>query len=736
MSKKILSFVLILAIMMSTVIFTGIGANAEETVSWKVGDQPFAVEGGRQDPLVMKASDGKFYDDFIIPTGLDFDGFKFSDTALTSSNNLVFQLNQGANNRKNEDHMTVYGNSGTEYIWMYINEEDENGDNPNAYGGKGTSIKITNTSTKGTTRIDRDGKSVYTNAVRTYDTINCSSYPSLNDIAFSFWVKTTGPATFSMAFYVKDVPNNTDFARKLYTDPVNITEAGEYIITFPIQSFYIGGASFPEIDISTLIIQRPEIFFETTSTVDFYIDNFGIYPIMPNFEKATHTAIATVVDDFSDYSLTSSFKVTSTANANYTWEITNGTSYGTLSINDNNGDKSLVYNATTYCDYNTTNYNDFRAPGNNHIYRTEGINGKIISKDDTLAFHIYASRATKLNIQTNDKNGAYWIASPYYVVPAGESILRVPLSDLTGNASANTNLAQIRKIIIKFQCATPRTNTIGGTAGTFEIDDIAIEPTVVEGDVNGDKFCDLIDVFRLGKIAAGIATTKDKTAIDFYADEKIDLRDITILRRRFLGYTDNLKVTPALRTEESFVEKVNFVIDNWKISTNVTPIMKSFKSVENAPFYYTGTNDTKSYEVKYSSLTTTGNRVFYNSGIVTDYGSDSVLSFWVYTDQSVNLWCQYMDYAHDDSKENKKSLTQCVGKTITIPAGESIVEIPMSECVPSNKEMKYETAYQFLISVSSNSASTKTEGTIYVDSIGFYDKDTTNDIGYIPAVTE
>lgn len=736
MSKKILSFVLILAIMMSTVIFTGMGANAEEAVSWKVGDQPFAVEGGRQDPVLIKAADGEFYDDFIIPTGLNFDGFKFSDTALTSSNNLIFQLNQGANNRKNEDHMTVYGNSGTEYIWMYISEEDENGDNPNAYGGKGTSIKITNTSTKGTTRIDRDGKSVYTNAVRTYDTINCSSYPSLNDIAFSFWVKTTGPATFSMAFYVKDVPNNTDFARKLYTDPVNITEAGEYIITFPIQSFYIGGASFPEIDISTLMIQRPEIFFATTSTVDFYIDNFGVYPIMPNFGKATHSRGAYIKDDFESYEDSTTTAKTVTNSAGYTWAPGNSAA-SAFFVGDHDGGKALYYQTTNYINLargttlTSSNCNSFGESANSYVIRLnlDNTNVNVLGSNATIAIWVKASRASRIVVKTNNNAQSAWVGSDEIRIPAGESIIKVPVSKLI---EQDSKFIYFRKLNIFFTADSPVTGSLGGKNGYFIIDDIAIEPTVVEGDVNGDKLCDLLDAFRLRKIVTGAATTKDKTAIDFYGDEKLDLRDDTVLRGYLLGQIANAHITPALRTEESFAEKTNFVMGSWKMSAAAPAINKDkdFKLLENSPFYYTGTNDTKAYEVKYSSLTTTGNAFFYDGNISTNYGSDSVLSFWVYTDQSVNLTCQYMD------RDTTDKLTQCKGKIITVPAGESIVSIPMSECLPTDKEMKYVTAYQFLIAIRENSSSTKTDGKIYIDSIGFYDKDTTNDIGYIPAVTE
>ena len=46
---------------------------------------------------------------------------------------------------------------------------------------------------------------------------------------------------------------------------------------------------------------------------------------------------------------------------------------------------------------------------------------------------------------------------------------------------------------IEFCCINAKTNTLGGDGGYFVIDDIAIEPTVIIGDVNGDCVMDALD---------------------------------------------------------------------------------------------------------------------------------------------------------------------------------------------------------------------------------------------------
>lgn len=733
MCKKILSYVLMLAIMVSTVCFAGIGASAEEAAAgWQFGDRPFAVEGGRQNPAVINAADGEFYDDFIIPASLVFENFTSASGTATGSG---FQLN-------NSNKTVITNNSGVEYAWLSLSEADENGENPNAYGGVGDAVKVTTGVTNGVTRPTSSTEKAYYNSVRMNGAINCADYPTLEDIAIAFWVKTTGPVQFSMAFWDTSTGST---AQKIYADPVNIAEAGEYIIAFPIQNFYVANTAYSKATgISTFKIQCPEILFKAAGVaageyIDIYFDNIGVYPVMPNFGKATHSRGAVIKDDMNDYVNSETAKQVNVSNEETAgfWKTTNNAA-SSFSAVERDGGKAICYDATNYVytaidgEIPASSVNFMEAPTSpKYTVELTDADGNNLGSNATLAFWVKASRASRILIKTNNNSGSAWLTSEEIRIPAGESIVRIPASQFI---EQDSKFKKFQKLNIYFCCYSPRGTKLGGT---FMIDDIAIEPTKVDGDVNIDKVCDLLDIVRLKKLMAGAVSGVDISGADLYVDSQLNSRDAVVLRKFLLGVSDTPIVKAALIAQESFVE----IVPNSTKWTNKSA--DAIATLESSPYHYSGSEDTKALRVDYSSITNQAAEskgFYYNAGLANPYGSDGVFSFWVRADQSLTLRWNYLDDADyikvvDGVETEQNGLCSVGWYTVTIPAGESIVEIPMQEIQNNNTvtAWEYKRVYQLQIGVMSNSASTKTEGTIYLDSFGFYDKDTTNDI---PAVAE
>lgn len=680
-------------------------------MGYAIGSHPYLVDGGNKTPIIMEASKGEFYDDFIVPQKLVFDNFTTPNGIGTDKS---FQLNTAKNN-------VITNSNGIEYLWSELSKPDENGVNLNAYGGIGKSVKVKTGRTNGNSYYNNTGAKEYYNSVRLNGTVDCTAYPNLEDIAIAFWVKTDGPVQFSGAFwdsYTARADKTTASEQKIYTDPVKISQAGEYIILLPLQSFYAVNQDYNvATDISSFKICNPEIMFKATGLAtdeyrNIYIDNFGIYPIMPNFGRATHSAAAIIKDNMDTYANSeTNVKEVKVSDTEGVW--TTGNSYATsLRAVDRDDGKALCYTAKTY-QYSAEGFaskNTFTATSTSYIVDFNDENGVNLKRNATLAIWVKASRASRVRVNTNSDNNSKWLYSDEIIIPAGESIIKVPMDKFFDEDLA---FKRTEKLQLDFCCITPQANSIGGTAGTFMIDDIAIEPTKVDGDLNGDKLCNLLDLVRLKKIMAGAVKNYDLAAADLYVDSRLDSRDSVLIKKFLLGATDSPVLKAALINAASFVEKTP-LIKNWQNKTKDT---LTISEVANSPYYYSGSNDTTALKVTYSNLQADkGNNFYYNASLLAEYKEKSTFAFWVYSEQPVSLRYSYMDLSRTTSVSE-----QCKWKTLAIPAGESIVEIPMSEMVPDGHEMAYKSVYQLQFLIWSNNETNKSDGTIYFDSFGFYD---------------
>ena len=188
--------------------------------------------------------------------------------------------------------------------------------------------------------------------------------------------------------------------------------------------------------------------------------------------------------------------------------------------------------------------------------------------------------------------------------------------------------------------------------------------------------------------------------------------------------------TPAIHEEDFF----EFDIDGSKWTKN-TSSNAEYTFEKNAEHFHSGITDVKdnksALKVSYKNLSTSNtNSIYYNSAIkVSDqspyiYGDDSVLSFWIYSEQEVKL---NIIYADKDS-ENKDVMSTT--KEITVPAGESIFRIPMKELVKNGTQPIFKQVYQLQFRFfSSTGTKNAAKGNVWIDAIGFYDSDPDSNVG-------
>ena len=161
---------------------------------------------------------------------------------------------------------------------------------------------------------------------------------------------------------------------------------------------------------------------------------------------------------------------------------------------------------------------------------------------------------------------------------------------------------------------------------------------------------------------------------------------------------------------------------NWK--KNSTSVA-TFKWDTDSRHYHTGitgVKDTAALKLDYENLGTANtNSVYYDAILRANstepyiFGEDSILSFWIYTEQELCLEICY------DDKDTDNNLLSSKRKSFIIPAGESIIRQPMSELVPEGKQSAYMQVMQLQFRLYKSDGTTETaSGSVWIDAIGFY----------------
>jgi len=232
------------------------------------------------------------------------------------------------------------------------------------------------------------------------------------------------------------------------------------------------------------------------------------------------------------------------------------------------------------------------------------------------------------------------------------------------------------------------------------------------------------------KIQKGENLVKVKYS-DFYLENGIN--DSDVIKQLSIMHTDS-KGEYYLDCLGYYIAPVTHDVDFFEFAVNPSYFKKNSSSVasfewqNNAEHYHTGSTDVKdnkaALKITYSNLGTANtNSVYYDAGIkISDqepyiYGEDSEVAFWIYSEQEIKLEICYLD------KNNANETISSGKKMFTIPKGESIVRFSMSELVLEGTEPIFKQLYQLQFRLyKSDGTSKPTSGSVWIDSIGFYDK--------------
>ncbi len=655
MKRKLISILSALAIFASTIIPTLVFMANADTIP--AGSYPYAPDGSTYKPVVSSEP----YKDFQV---------KVSADDLTDSNFYKKFMNTNTAKDVNFNSETgVYTyTTGNAVINTSLEAAADN-----VYGGTGKSLRV-------------DYTPAYTNGIKPANLTNTyymnwirlqPSITTVDTASVGFWVKTDNP----IYMCVRLTANSQDTNGFIISDRIAVP-AGESFVEIPLACFKTSNAGYV-LNGSTVKINNLDIYYSSqasfTGSQTLYLDHIGVYNYASNADKATHSANAIVKESVEDYALDG----TAVKKTGCTW---NSDSLGTINVSNADGqgkNANAIGGEGQSIYYSTTNVQT----ASNHRFRN---NGSINTKDaDNKANGVYATlevwvktdRAIKMFLTADDSttsnSGKNRYQSDEHLIPAGETMLKIPLSEfdtqyvISGQTcDYNFKWDYLGSINFYFKAAVESADK----NATVYVDSIAIVP---------------------GEIPAPDVPTTP-------ANHESDFAEISLTNSKWTNKkTETSTITHE--TASSYYHKgtTNLTANNAAMKVAYTNISKDTNYIN---FYYN----------EYMRLSKEAPYI---------YESDSVISFWVRADQSVNITVTYMDYDNNSGKGD-----QAVSKTVTVPAGESIVKFKMSDFEKSTTDFDYRYAFQLQIRVNSNDASTKTSGAIYFDAFGFYDADTTNDI--------
>lgn len=665
MSKKFLSILLTVAVLASALLPLTTGFVSADTIA--AGTFPYAAAGETYAPIVRSGEDVRFYSDFVAKSTLD---------GLNSNNfNSTWKLyNQTALSYTTGGRVLA-----TSSLVSYDAAES------NVYGESGNALKIEYISAANSTITPANSSTAqYFHYVRQNVSFTVDG-DYADSASVAFWVKSDYQAYIVVRLTVNSWNTNGFIVSERVLVP-----AGESIVEIPLGNFITANAEFESLNSSGDIkVNIADIYFKATEsfsdTRNIYFDSLGFHYYSSESGKALHSDGATVKNELEglNYSTDASGdKVTDSRNT--TWrDDANGTLSVTSSatnVNAYNGSgSSICYTNANLVNYNATTYNQIT---NNDSYTTL-VGTETVGENAVLCIWLKSDRALTVYLRGLDSS---WSANRYrssdYHINAGETVLKIPFSDIKTQDSASISCdfeftwAKLNSLGIFFKSATD--TAITGKNVTLYVDKIAMEKAESE--------------------VPDIPTDIVKHTSDF-----------------FEAALDNSKW-------------VN------KKTANAT-----LSAAANAAHYHSGSADNNAVHIKYQNLDPTASNVnfYYDKKLEKSvsepyiYDTDSVLSFWVWSDQPVDIRLTYMDY--DNTSETAK---QCGSKTVSVPAGESLVKVNMTDFAKDGFDFDYRYVNQLQFVVLSNEDSRSTAGNLYVDAIGFYDADTTNNIPEKPVIVK
>ncbi len=577
--KKILSIFLSALLVLS--VFCGvISVNAEETTSYSVGERPYAVEGFTNEPVVTSGSGVTFYDDFI-PRDV-FDDCSADDTADNYFAKKI-KLNY-ANFSATSDTATATLETGAE----------------NVYGGTGSSYKLTykKSAPVPIKAQGKEGNSYYQRIISSKNFY--LSKAAVPNLTIGFWVKTDKP----VYVVVRCLDYSSSSASQYLISKEIIIPAGESIIEVPVSSMsvlndgYVKGNN--KNDDTKINVYYPEILFRAVNSFaadeterNIYFDNIGFYAMATNGAKKAYHKTGSItklgINDYFQVEGNSQQVGRTSGTLTYKWLSSDGATGMTISpcgsdatsanANAYNGKgQSICYYSEKTNGYTSTAYNHIRT--NEEGIRTSDNYATFWGEKATIAVWVKASRALRVQVMaqdtTNKVSGVYKTSKEYFV-PAGESILRIPVADLDTFSSGTENADRAWKSLLgfrlSFRCAGENTSSIGGSATTLYIDDIRVECPKI-GDTNDDAAVNVLDLVRLKKHIAKVAyNDMDSVYFDVggeevdekgysVADGNINSTDLSVMRKYLIG-SGKLAIAPYVAAEAEATAIVASVSQNW-----------------------------------------------------------------------------------------------------------------------------------------------------------------------------
>ena len=653
MCKKLLSIVMAIAVLATMLLSTVILTVSANTLA--AGVHPYG--NGNVGAIVMNSSSSE--EVFALN---DFNAKQTVD-ALTATNyyNTFKPYNHAVENEVVAN-KTLIASS----LESYSDSAD------NVYGASGKSYKASYISATNAKVTPANGNEQYFHYVRVAQTMIIPG-ENKDTASVGLWVKSS-----HKAYMVIRLSANTYGTESFIVSERFVVPEGESFIEIPLSHFVTVNAGYNPIREASgdIRIYNTDIYFKSTESFtgarDIWIDNIGFYNYEPKTGKALHNGDAIVKNSIENYVQNG----TAVTKDGTNW---NADSKGSIAVcnpvsgtkNDNayNGNgQSIKYSSAAV---STTEYNRFRTNGK---INTNNADGEPTGKNATLAVWIKTDRAIKIFLTADDSttanSGRNRYRSSEYFLPAGESVLEIPVTDFStqyviGTETVDNNFLWDYLGSINFYFKSAVNN--GNTNVNVWVDNIAIIPGATTPKVPDTK----------------VTHTDGFTAVAIDSSKWVNKKTATSA----ISYETN-----ASHSHNSDRAAYRVTYSNLAADTSYVN------------FYYEGT----------LSL---GNVAPYI------YDEDSVLSFWVRADQPMTLRVTYMDYDNNTNKGAQAGI-----KEIAVPAGESIVKINMSEMGRDTIDFDYRYVYQLQLHVRSNADSYKTSGEIYFDAFGFYDADPSNDV--------
>jgi len=555
--KKLLSIILSAAI--STTLFSGIVTANADTVTYEIGDRPYAENGISTEPIVTTGDGVKFYDDFFVKMNMD----TYTEDDLLTNTRLELKK-QTQNIKDGAVTSTASIETGSE----------------NVYGKTGQSYRLNYTApVSAAIPQGRNDTLSYVN-VRFITTVGSIDYFNAPDLALAFWVKTEKP--IYIAVRCLDNNDGSDADQRLISKEILIP-AGESIVEIPFAHMTVERAGYDKNAGSTnekmrfttfdFLIRSQYKAEGDNAARDVYIDNIGYYLVTSNGNKAAEHKINAVskMGDISGYTnVEGNLKqVQRTVSGTvHKWKALDDTATSVrTSGTDDKTENANAYKKAGQSICYTTNLTQYSGIGYNAFNTTETFYlsdnySYFWGSKATIAIWVKSSRALRIYAEATDItdgiDGTY--TSSTYIIPAGESILRIPVSDFntfkSGTENENCAWRGVHNFALRFSAVHSTSisfNNCITRETTVYFDALRVECPRI-GDSSEDGRISLVDLVKLKKFIANDNATADITLYDVGSDSfddngrslsdgVVDGLDLSILRQFLLG-TAKVSVAP------------------------------------------------------------------------------------------------------------------------------------------------------------------------------------------------